>query len=140
MTNDLRIGLEIARKRTMHLVFVGGELLPNLYTMWGPTSVQQLANLRVDVAIFGSDTVSEDGLYHANSYEMELKRVMRSIAKEAFFVADSSKFGREALFKVFSIDDFTAGITDDLLDPLRASRFPIPIIQANVNRSGQPGR
>lgn len=140
VTNDLRIGLEIARKRTMHLVFVGGELLPNLYTMWGPTSVQQLANLRVDVAIFGSDTVSEDGLYHANSYELELKRVMRSIAKEAFFVADSSKFGREALFKVFSIDDFTAGITDDLLDPLRASRFPIPIIQANVNRSGQPGR
>ena len=38
---------------------------------------------------------------------------MRSIAREAFFVADSSKFGREALFKVFGMDDFTAGITDE---------------------------
>lgn len=134
VTNDLRIGLEIARKGTLHLVFIGGELLPNAFTMWGPTSVQQLANLRVDVAIFGADTVNDDGLFNTSSYELELKRLMRSVAKEAFFVADSSKFGREALFKAFSIDDFTAGITDDLLDPLRASHFPIPIIQATVQR------
>jgi len=134
VTNDLRIATEIARKQTIHLVFIGGELLPNSYTMWGPTSVQQLSNLRVDVAIFSADTVSEDGIYNASSYEIELKRLMRSIAHEAFFVADSSKFGREALFKVFGMDAFTAGITDDLVDPLRASHFPIPIIQASVRR------
>ena len=132
VTNDLRIAMEIARKRSAHLVFIGGELLPNAYTMWGPTSVQQLTNLRVDVAIFGTDTVCDDGLYSTSSYEIELKRLMLSVAKQAFFVADSSKFGREALFKVFGMEDFTAGITDDLLDPLRASHFPIPIIQANV--------
>lgn len=135
VTNDLRIALEIARKKSMHLVFIGGELLPSAYNMWGPTSVQQLANLRVDVAIFSADTVLDDGLYSTNSYEIELKRVMRSIAKHAFFVADSSKFGREALFKVFDIDEFTAGITDELLDPLRASRFAVPIIQASVDRA-----
>ena len=134
VTNDLRIATEIARKQTIHLVFIGGELLPNSYTMWGPTSVQQLSNLRVDVAIFSADTVSDDGVYNASSYEIELKRLMRSIANEAFFVADSSKFGREALFKVFGMESFTAGITDDLLDPLRASHFPIPIIQASVRR------
>ncbi|BAU33151.1 DeoR/GlpR family DNA-binding transcription regulator [Microcella alkaliphila] len=136
VTNDLRIAGEIARKQSIHLVFIGGELLPNSYTMWGPTSVQQLSNLRADVAVFGADTVWDDGLYNASSYEIELKRLMRSIAKEAFFVADSSKFGREALFKVFGMESFTAGITDDRLDPLRASHFPIPIIQATVKRKG----
>jgi DeoR/GlpR family transcriptional regulator of sugar metabolism len=100
--------------------------------MWGPTSVQQLSNLRVDVAIFGADTVGDDGIYSTTSYELELKRLMRSTAREAFFVADSSKFGREALFKVFGVEDFTAGITDSLLDPLRASHFPVPLIQASV--------
>ena len=135
VTNDLRVAAEIARKQSIHLVFIGGELLPNSYTMWGPTSVQQLSNLRVDVAIFSADTVSDDGIFNASSYEIELKRLMRSIANEAFFVADSSKFGREALFKVFGMESFTAGITDDLLDPLRASHFPVPIIQANVRRS-----
>lgn len=135
VTSDLRIGLEAARRKSLHLVFIGGELLPNSFNMWGPTSLQQLSNLRVDVAIFGADTVAEDGLYNLTSYEMEIKRQMRAIAKTAFFVADSSKFGREALFKVFGLEDITAGITDDLLDPLRASRFPIPLIRASVTRS-----
>ena len=132
VTNDLRVAMEIAQRRSAHLVFIGGELLPDIYTMWGPAAVQQLENLRVDVAVFGADTIGADGLYNTSSYEVELKRVMRSIAKEAFFVADSSKFGPEALFKVLDVADFTAGITDDLLDPLRASQFPIPIIQVGT--------
>lgn len=134
VTNDLLVAIEVARKPPIHLAFIGGELLPSGYRMWGPTTVQQLSNLRVDVAIFSADTVAEDGLYSASSYEIEQQRMMRSIAKEAFFVADSSKFGREALFKMLDIEDFTAGITDDLLDPLRASQFAIPIIQASVAR------
>jgi DeoR/GlpR family transcriptional regulator of sugar metabolism len=129
VTNDLRIGMEVADRQKLHLVFIGGDLLPNDYRMWGPTAVQQLSNLRVDVAIFGADTVSTEGIFSVSSYGIELNRIMMSIAREAFFVADSSKFGREALFKVFGFDEFTAGITDDLLDPLRASRFPLPVIQ-----------
>jgi DeoR/GlpR family transcriptional regulator of sugar metabolism len=136
VTNDLRIALEIAQRRSAHLVFIGGELLPDVYTMWGPASILQLTNLRVDVAIFGADMVGDDGLYHSSSYEVEFKRLMRSIAREAFFVADSSKFGREALFKVLDITGFTAGITDDLLDPLRASHFPVPLIQVAPRRRG----
>ncbi|MHA7286493.1 DeoR/GlpR family DNA-binding transcription regulator [Arthrobacter sp. MDT3-44] len=134
VTNDLRIGLEIANRQCAHLVLIGGELLPNVYTLWGPSSVQQIEQLRVDVAIFGADTVDEQGIFNTSSYELELKRTMRSIAKEAFFVADSSKFGREALFKVFGLDQFTAGITDDLLDPIRASHFPVPIISVSPQR------
>jgi DeoR/GlpR family transcriptional regulator of sugar metabolism len=132
VTHDLRIGLEIARKPSINLVFIGGELLPSGFGMWGPTSVQQVENLRVNVAIFGTDTVMDDGLYSTSSYEIELKRKMRSIASEAFFVADSSKFGREALFKVFGFEDFTAGITDAMLDPIRAAQLPVPVIRAGL--------
>lgn len=132
VTNDLLIGKEIAERQNAHLVFIGGELLPNVYTMWGPTSVQQLQNLRVNIAVFGADTVTEDGIYNTSSYELEVKRTMRSIASEGFLVADSSKFGREALFKVFEFDAFTAGITDDLMEPMRAAQFPVPLIRAKV--------
>ena len=130
VTNDLLIGTAIAEKQSAHLVFIGGELLPNVYTMWGPTSVQQLQNLRVNVAVFGADTVTQDGIYNTSSYELEVKRTMRSVASEAFFVADSSKFGREALFKVFDLGAFTAGITDELMTPIRAAQFPVPLIRA----------
>ena len=133
VTNDLRIGLEISTRPSMHLVFIGGELLPGSSAMWGPISIQQIENLRVNVAIFGADTVTDDGIYSTSSYEIELKRKMRSIATEAFFVADSSKFGREALFKVFGFEDFTAGISDTTLDPIRAASLPVPVIRAVVN-------
>lgn len=132
VTNDLRIGHEIASRRNAHLVLIGGELLPNAYSLWGPSAVQQLEHLRVDVAIFGADTVNEDGIFINSSYELELKRYMRSIANQAFFVADSSKFGREALFQVVEIDSFTAGISDDLLDPVRSSSFPVPLITVSA--------
>jgi DeoR family fructose operon transcriptional repressor len=133
VTHDLHVGLEIASKPQINLVFVGGELLPTTTSMWGPASVQQLENLRVNVAVFGAGTVMDDGIYASTSYQTELKRKMRSIASQAFFVADSSKFGREALFKVFGFEDFTAGITDSTLDPLRASHFPVPIIRVRVS-------
>lgn len=134
VTNDLRIATTIAQKQTCHLVFLGGELLPNSYSVWGPTALQNLSHLRVDVAVFGTDTVAEDGLYSSTSYEIELQRLMLAVATDAFFVADSSKFGRQALFKLADFEKFTAGVTDDLLDPLRASHFPIPIIQVNADR------
>src|SRR5690349_2422355 len=134
VTHDLRVGLEIATKPSINLVFVGGELLPSGFGMWGPTSVQQVENLRVNVAIFGAGTIMDDGIYSPSSYEIELKRKMRSIASEAFFVADSSKFGREALFKVFGFEEFTAGITDSMLDPIRAAALPLPVIRVAVDR------
>lgn len=130
VTHDLRVGLEISTRPQINLVFIGGELLPTHTSMWGPTSIQQLEHLRVNVAVFGAATVMDDGIYASTSYSIELKRKMRSIASEAFFVADSSKFGREALFRVFGFEDFTAGITDAMLDPIRAARFPIPLIRA----------
>jgi DeoR/GlpR family transcriptional regulator of sugar metabolism len=49
------------------------------------------------------------------------------------FAADSSKLGREAFYKVFDVADFTAGITDDLLDPIRASLIPVRIIQVSAH-------
>ncbi|MGY2744998.1 DeoR/GlpR family DNA-binding transcription regulator [Pseudarthrobacter sp. O4] len=132
VTHDLLVGIEISRKPRINLVFIGGELLPGTTSMWGPASLQQLENMRVNVAVFGAGAVMDDGIYASSSYSIELKRKMRSVAAEAFFVADSSKFGREALFKVFGFEDFTAGITDDAIDPIRAARWPIPLIRAST--------
>lgn len=131
VTHDLLVGLEISTKPQINLVFIGGELLPHHTSMWGPTSIQQLERLRTNVAVFGAGTVMDDGIYASTSYSIELKRLMRSRATESFFVADSSKFGREALFRVFEFEHFTAGITDTTLDPMRAARFPIPLIRVS---------
>lgn len=55
-------------------------------------------------------------------------------------MADSSKFGCEAFFKVLDVKDFTAGITDDPLNPLRASQLPISLTQVGTRKPLQTGR
>ncbi len=133
VTNDLRIGLEVAKRPGIQLVFIGGELLPESTNMWGPTAVEQVQQLRVDVAIFGADSISDNGAFSNTSYEIELQRAMLDSAKDAFLVADSSKFHRRALFRVFALDRFTSIITDSFLNPLRASQLPLPVIRASVS-------
>ena len=48
LVKDLRVGREVAKKPNLNLVFIGGELLPNGYAMWGPTSIQQIETMRSD--------------------------------------------------------------------------------------------
>jgi len=74
VTNDLRMHSK-SRGNAHPMSFIGGKPLPlplllllllllllqNAYTMWGPTSGQRLGNLRVDVAVFGAETVLEHG-------------------------------------------------------------------------------
>ncbi len=130
VTHDLLVGMEILKKPSLNLVFVGGDLLPMKTHMWGPIAVDQLDRIRVNVAVFGASSVMESGVYGNSSYNLELLRKIRSIASEAFFVADSTKFGREALYKVLGLENFTAGVTDILMDPLKAASYPIPLIRA----------
>jgi Transcriptional regulators of sugar metabolism len=56
---------------------------------------------------------------------------MLSIASDAFIVADSSKFHRKALFRMFPLERFSTIITDKFLNPIRASQLPVPVIRAN---------
>lgn len=132
ITNDLRIGVEIASHPNAHLVVLGGELLPNVYTLWGPTVVDQLNKLKVDVAVFGADAVNSECITNTNGYEIELKRTMHKIASTSFLVADSSKFERQAPFFVLDLSTFESCISDDQLDPMVASSYPIPVIRATV--------
>jgi DeoR/GlpR family transcriptional regulator of sugar metabolism len=132
ITNDLRIGVEIAGHVSTHVVVLGGELLPHVYTLWGDNAIKQLKRLKVDVAVFGADAVNAAGITNTNGYEVELKRTMHEIAGSSFLVADSSKFERQALFEVLTLEDMTAGITDELFDPIRAADYPIPIIRVAV--------
>lgn len=130
VTHDLLVAMEVLRKPALNLLFIGGELLPGRTHMWGPGAVEQLNQIRVNVAVFGASSVLEDGIYGNSAYILEIDRKIRTIASEAFFVADSTKFGRPAMYKILGIEDFTAGITDSLLEPIKVATYPIPLIRA----------
>ena len=78
VTHDLLVGLEILKKPSLNLVFVGGELLPNRTHMWGPTAIDQLDHIRVNTAVFGANSVMEDGIYASSGYSSCSRRSARS--------------------------------------------------------------
>jgi DeoR/GlpR family transcriptional regulator of sugar metabolism len=129
VTNDLQIAMELAKKPRINLVVIGGQVLQDLHTTWGPTAVSQIGQLKVELAIFGADAINSNGVFNNTSFEIESKKAMMAISSQAVFVADSSKFRRKALFKVFDLEDFATGITDESLSPDAANQFPLPIIR-----------
>lgn len=134
VTHDLPVAMEVLKQPALNLIMIGGELLPMRTHVWGPTAIDQLNHMRLNVAVFGTSSVMEDGIYANSGYSLELQRKVRAIASDAFFVADSTKFGREAMYKILGIEDFSAGITDSLLSPISAAAYPIPLIRAEVSR------
>lgn len=132
ITNDLRIGTEVADRKLGQLIMLGGQLLPHVYTLCGPAALAQLAGLRVTTAVFGADSILKEGVFNTNAQEVELKQRMRDRALRAYLVADSSKFGREAIYQVFDNDAFDGILTDDGSDPAVAGWFPVPVTRVPV--------
>lgn len=116
ITNDLMIGLLIARQPGNRLHMTGGLLLNSLYTLAGPQAVASFDNLHADWLFMGAEGIHPDsGVTNINVVEIPTKHAMLAVADKAVFVADSSKFGRRAFATVCRLSEASVLITDDQL-------------------------
>jgi DeoR family transcriptional regulator of aga operon len=116
ITNDLLIGLVVARQPTNRLHMTGGVVLNSLYTLAGPQAVAAFDNLHADWLFIGAEGIHPDaGVTNINVVEIPTKLAMMSAAEKVVFVADSSKFGRRAFAQLCRLSDATNLLTDDEL-------------------------
>ena len=116
ITNDLLIGVLIARQPGNRLHMTGGVLLNSLYTLAGPQAVASFDNLHADWLFMGAEGIHPDsGVTNINVVEIPTKHAMLAAADKVVFVADSSKFGRHAFATVCRLSEATVLITDDEL-------------------------
>ena len=116
ITNDLMIGLLIARQPGNRLHMTGGLLLNSLYTLAGPQAVASFDNLHADWLFMGAEGIHPDsGVTNINVVEIPTKHAMLAVADKVVFVADSSKFGRRAFATVCRLSEAAVLITDDEL-------------------------
>jgi DeoR family transcriptional regulator, aga operon transcriptional repressor len=124
VTNDVLIGQRVADYAGVRLLMTGGELLTSTYTLFGDRAVAFIAQLRVDWTFLGADAIDPDnGITNTNTLEIPLKRAMLSAGRTAVVVADSSKFGRQALVRVAALDEVDRVLTDDDLPEEEAQRY-----------------
>jgi DeoR/GlpR family transcriptional regulator of sugar metabolism len=113
VTNAANIALELAGARGLTLVLTGGILLPDFFALVGPMAEQNLSELHTDTAFIGMDGVSvAHGLTGPNPLEALAFRATMDRAGRTVVLADHTKIGRAALYRIAPISAMHTLITD----------------------------
>jgi DeoR family fructose operon transcriptional repressor len=79
----------------------------------GPVAERQWREYRADIAFIGCNAVHPDfGVMTTNAVDTYSKRAIREISKTAYMVAQTAKFGRTSLHRIFSFTEIDGIITD----------------------------
>lgn len=132
ITNDLRVAAEIANQGDVHLIVLGGEVLPTVYTLMSERAVDMIHDFNVTYAVLGADAIDQRGITNTNSNEVSMKRAMIDGAEHVMVVADSSKFDRSSLVRVADFSGVDLVVTDDGLDEEIAADYPVPVRRVRV--------
>lgn len=117
ITCDLMVAKELCSEPNITVVMLGGVLRKSYYSASGPYTEYFLKNLTVKKAFLGIDAANiENGIFNFVLEEVPIKQLMIQNSDEVIMVSDSSKFGKNALYKVCSWEDIDRVITDDCTD------------------------
>ena len=113
VTNALNIATEIAVRRHVKIVVVGGVARPQSYELIGPLADATLAEINLDVMFLGVDAIDvEHGATAMHEGEASVNRQLASLAGRVVVPADHSKLGCSAFAGICSIDEVDVLVTD----------------------------
>ncbi len=114
-TNGLIVAQEFLNIPNLEVALLGGQLRNENASLVGPEAEAMLETLWFDQLFLGASAISQDGaIYSVDSAEASLNRRMLARSASRFVLADSSKFGMTATYKVNSLKSVTI-ITDAAL-------------------------
>ncbi|WP_104668234.1 DeoR/GlpR family DNA-binding transcription regulator [Ensifer adhaerens] len=100
-TNGLIVAQEFLNVPDLEVVLLGGQLRSENASLLGPQAEAMLEAIWLDQLFLGASAVSPDGaIYSVDSAEASLNRCMLNRSANRYLLADSSKFGMMATYKV----------------------------------------
>jgi DeoR family fructose operon transcriptional repressor len=118
VTSSVPIAARLAATSGINLHVLGGRVRGVTQCAVGETTVQALADLRVDVAFLGANGISSrHGFTTPDEAEASVKRAMVRAGQRVIVLADSSKLDREHLVRFAALDDVDVLVTDTEADP-----------------------
>ena len=116
-TNGLTVAQEFLNIPHLDVVLLGGQLRSENASIVGPQAEAMLDTIWFDQLFLGASSISPDGaIYSVDSAEASLNRRMLTRSANRFVLADSSKFGTMATYKVAPLNSAKV-ITDAGLTP-----------------------
>ncbi|WP_297366625.1 DeoR/GlpR family DNA-binding transcription regulator [Acidocella sp.] len=113
VTNSAQIASRLAGHANNRVFMAGGELAGDDAASFGPQVVKFLRQFDVKAAILSTAGINWRGDFvDFHMHEAEFARAAMARAEEAWFVADASKFGREAPVRVCPLHEADLLITN----------------------------
>jgi DeoR family fructose operon transcriptional repressor len=117
VTTAVTNALELVGNPGTTVIMTGGVIRPSTFGASGRLAAATLQELHVDQAFLAIHSVSvRGGLTYPAFEEVDAKRAIIEAASEVILLADSSKFGREALVRVAPITAVHRIITSPGID------------------------
>lgn len=124
ITNSIPAASELTNYSDMEVILIGGKIIPERRSIYGPVAVRQVAEYNVNKAFIGTDGVSlRRGLSAYDNNEANVSRTIIDSADQVFLLCDSSKIEKDSfyVFAPLSIIDFL--IIDDEIDKNIAAKY-----------------
>lgn len=101
-TNAVNIAVELFSYPKTKVFVLPGELNLFSYEVVGPETVAYAERLpELDLLFVGASAITPEGFYMRDTPEAEVARALRRKAKAVYVLADTSKWGKEAVAKGF---------------------------------------
>lgn len=113
VTNSVPAALTLTSTNQHTVLLLGGTVRPVTRAAVGPTTLEQLGRVRVDVVFLGTNGLSEGfGLTTPDAAEAAVKRGMVSAARTRVVLADRTKFGHDFFVRFAALKDIDVLVTD----------------------------
>lgn len=109
-TFSLAALMELAESKTVRVEVIGGVYRPSSHDFVSLAVAETLGSIRADKVFFGAAALSPSTGVMVN--DPEAQRALLTSARERILVADSGKFGQEALYRFCGLDSCDLVITD----------------------------
>jgi DeoR/GlpR family transcriptional regulator of sugar metabolism len=133
VTCDLIVAKLLCPEPSINVLLLGGILRKSFYSAYGPYTESVLRNIRANKFFLGIDAASMvHGISNIVLEEVPIKQMMIQNSDQVIMVADGSKFGKNAPYKICSWEAVHRIITDNCVASEYLEFFATHSIAAQV--------
>ena len=143
VTNSLPIANLFLNDEQVELVLTGGIMYPRHGVLLGPMVESILATIHTKTLFLSVAGIHEGSLYNQNMLLVQAEQRMMEQAQEVVLLADSGKFGQQALSRLCPLSEIDVVVSDanlpeDQREQVRAAGCELVIADANGDDSRHP--
>ncbi|HSI33957.1 MAG TPA: DeoR/GlpR family DNA-binding transcription regulator [Tepidisphaeraceae bacterium] len=112
VTNSLPIANLFLNNESVELILTGGLMYPRYGVLLGPQAEETIGTIHTKTLFFSVAGIHDGALYNQNVLLVNAERQMMRQSQEVVLLADSGKFGQQALARLCDLSEVDVVVTD----------------------------